>query len=552
MNGRFVFKFVFIFLFLFVQTNAQFINNQRKRIYSDDETGELERKQLKKESEFSEILKKQNYIKNLRLEVVREGSRVDVKLTWLPFESLEKIVVVRNKQPITTEQQFYSSRTLAILPAETASYIDRNVLSGNYYYAVASQPVLKNAKLKLHPNENYTLTPLVIENFPVQVQNIKAEINKIKEITVSWQSVKEKVFYVVYRGRSSFKSADMLTEENIVAVLLHNQDHFVDKDSLEEGDYYYAVTTRNEKGEEDKNLTPNQSYTTKPVTYRQKTEPIVISTPPKVKEAIVVPASPKEQPKPKETKPTNIFMARSKNNQIELSWNLQEAEWGSDFDKKGKVAVYRFYRKPQVFEDLAMGNLVATPFYYEGEIFDKPLQSGNYYYAIFFQSPQGLKPQSFVFEYNLIGPIVYADGLHQSTEEIFAIDNKSKIPITEESEMPQLPKAKEPPLQEVTKKKSSPPPKQQPQEKQAIEKVTKIIEDSYFKNSYQEALLALQPYLVHQNLSVQALAKYYSGLSLYRLGNFSQAANLFKDELVQKAYKDKALFWYKRAKEHKQ
>lgn len=536
MERRFFLKlvFIFLFLFLFMQTEAQFIDNRKKRVYSEYERGQEEKEKLEKENTFAEGLEKQTYIKNLRLETIREKSNTHVKLTWLPFDSLEEIMVLRSLVAITNEKQFYSSKVLAVLPAKTDSYIDKNVLSGSYYYAVVSRPILEKSKIELYANENYTLTPVVIKNFPEQVKKIKAIKNKANEITVSWQPLDEKVFYAIYRSRSPLSSADMLTNNNMIALLSYNQNNFVDKASFEEGDYYYAVATRNNRGEEDKNLIANESYTTNLITSIQK-----IEEPPQEP-----PARVQEKATPAERKSKNIFTAHVKKEQVKLSWKVQNFLWGSDIDlePKEKIAIYRFYKKPQDFEDLVVGNLVATPYYHEGEAVDKPAQSGHYYYAIFFQSPQGLQPQSFDFGYNLIGPTVYsAEASSQDIKPLPTLNNM----LLEKSVVPQSSKTKEtlqkPAPSNITQNKP-------PQE--LLDKVTIIVKNSYFKNSYEEAILKLEPYLDHENLLVQALSKYYSGLSLYRLGKFSQATSFFKDNLVQKAYKEKAIFWYKRSKEY--
>lgn len=619
--------------------------------------------------------------RSINVELLRDPDNTKVKISWIPPNNKDDLILARSFQPISTNEQFLQAGTAAVLPSGTSFYIEEKLPPGKYYYAVATRLQIKRGEVKLYANENYTVFPLnflpkeenSVGNPPPRVSGLQAQLLDNKRVWLRWKNIaNEDVIYVVYRSSKPLASARAVASSEIISLIANNKDFFIDNTLSESGNYYYAVTSRNRSGEENRNLVADESFTTEPIVFGDNSVPIVnqltavVNNTQQVEVHWVEPSFPnrrkrqslqyillrslapinftkedgsqtqvavlekgtssyidkptqsgnyyyavvsqntenqeksllflpdentlklplvfaaaQQEEKGKEDKDKKTskeqavatkdvwkedaprllsFAAYAQETEVSLVWSSKPSALSADAkkitaDNSTLAYVYRFYRKPQRFQDIRMGNLVGKVPYQDGALSDVPEQKGFYYYALFFQTAQGMSPTAFIDKENLIGPIAFTPPPSKTKQDSFSSPTVAPKENFTDTSVPPKKLSDEKPLTPKSQKQTNSPDnsenyKQPSDTANVTQRLDFIIRQTYLHGNYQDALYKLQPYLNSRHLPSQAMAKYYSGLSLFRMGRFGQAAAFFRDSLVRQAYKNKADFWYQRAMEY--
>lgn len=286
-------KYWFIFLGLMFLVSAsnvsgRFIDSENNILKDQrDAVGVPKKYELGAETPLDLDIDKLRVCRGIQLEILRNRDIVNVKVSWIPPNIKDPIILVRSFQPISTNEQFLKSETVSVLKSGTSFFIDENLPAGSYYYALALRSQFKSGEIKLYANENYTVFPLNVaseknsisgrySNAPSQVTSIQARMLNETDAWIHWDKVaNEDVIYVVYRSNHPLDKPSLLNSNNIIALLPSQDNFFTDENLPEFGAYYYAVTTRSKSGAEDKNLVANESYTKEPVLYGSAYTPIV-------------------------------------------------------------------------------------------------------------------------------------------------------------------------------------------------------------------------------------------------------------------------------------
>lgn len=345
---------------------AQFIGPDIITETEDDtKTGDQPEETKPEETDNNDDLLTADIVRGIEAQVI-DRARNHIKITWIPPGINDDFIIARSTVQISNNELLLNADSLAILPAGMPYYIDRAVPVGTYYYSVISRSRIRNDKVKLISNANYTSKPVVIRNTgtviidektPPQVSLIYSQMIKDDTVMISWKGVQiPGISYVVYRSNQQIKTPELVDSANRIAVINNGAEFYTDNNLPEPGTYYYAVTTRSKEGLEDKQLVPDQSYTRHGIEYRDSTVPIA--------------------------KSISINLIKnseaSKEDTVKIEFQAAQNNTGNDLD----YLVYRSEKPISHLKALNDARLLGEYPEKTGTILDKGLKPGKYWYTI--------------------------------------------------------------------------------------------------------------------------------------------------------------------------
>ncbi|HSV95848.1 MAG TPA: hypothetical protein VLM75_02810 [Spirochaetota bacterium] len=205
------------------------------------------------------------------------GVRGAIRISWDADPTAPNdFIVGRSMEIPDTAGKAVAARSIKIVPAAPgSSVIDTNLPPGRYYYVVLAREKVMSHDVEVYPDVNYTVNPVVMERdepistrpvLPDQVALIHAQAINQTHVALSWKGVSgQGITYTVYRGTQPLSTPERLKSADSVATITDGRESYTDRGIQATGNYYYAVTTRDIAGNEDFQLTPDQSYMTKGV-----------------------------------------------------------------------------------------------------------------------------------------------------------------------------------------------------------------------------------------------------------------------------------------------
>ncbi len=509
-------------------------------------------------------------------QAIKDGS---VRLSWRGIEdkTVSYIVYRGTEAPLSNSSLIARSTMLAVITDRAEFYEDKSIPSpGNYYYAVATRSVSGSEDQNLNEAQSYLLNSVHISSREVPItRSIRAYLKRVvpasgekkaaADIAVEWRDVNDSraagFRYQIYRSNAPILNRDNLANLQRTSEVDAGMEYFLDT-VAEPGKYYYAIVSVSPDGVRSEVLRTalNTTESRIEITPELLSAEIETKSIPEVKTDEKIPPVDVKPPETvKEESPAEFFSgfgAFSREKTILLNWKTASALQTA---QGGRIRVYRFTEPPVLLADIVKGTLVAT--YGPDQILheDKPKAEGLYYYAILFETPQGMYPRSMKQGENVIGPIPFTQEKKSAPVETKENDEISveqedkpveKRPAIESQKIikepykPTLVLIEEPDLEE-------PPAEKKPVEKKKEKKasppaINDVIRSTYFEGRFRETLLGLAPYRKDADASVRAKAWMYSGMALYNVGEYDKALNVFSDPLVMQAYPDHSRKWYRK------
>ena len=297
--------------------------------------------------------------RNVKAELM-QGIKGAIKVTWEidPATDEEFIVGRSDEVPYSKERALAAKSIKVVHPAAERFAIDSNLPPGNYFYVVLAKTKVMERDVELYPNVNYSTVPVVIEKeysrapsvkLPEQVTLIHALVVNRTQVLLTWKGVETPgLVYNVYRGPAVLNAPEKIQGAEMVAQLATDKSNYIDKNIRKTGYYYYAVTTRDIKGSEDRLLVPDQSYTANGVFITMQTQSLVSSL------------------------KAEIFAGKS----VKLAWSEAGPE------QRGKYLVYRDTKPITNSEKLALSEYVGSVMMGRAEFIDESPGRGSFYYAV--------------------------------------------------------------------------------------------------------------------------------------------------------------------------
>ncbi|GEM_PF-5372077 len=508
-------------------------------------------------------------------QAIKDGS---VRLSWRGIEdkTVSYVVYRGTEAPLSNSSLIARSTMLTVITDGAEFYEDKSIPSpGNYYYAVATRSVSGAEDQNLKEGQSYLLNPVHISSREVPItRSIRAYLKRVvpasgerkaaADIAVEWRDVNDPMAagfrYHIYRSNSPIVNKENLANLQRIGEVEASMEYFLDTVS-EPGKFFYTIVSVSPDGVRSEELRTalNTTESGVEITPEQLSAGIETKSILEVKtEDKVPPVNVKPPETVKEESPVEFFSgfgAFSRDKTILLNWKTASA---LQTTQGGRIRVYRFTETPVLLADIVKGTLVAT--YGPDQILheDKPEAEGLYYYAILFETPQGVYPRSMKQGENVIGPIPFtpekkpvpvetkeknetsAEQEDKIVEKRPAIESQK---IIKDPYKPTLVLLEEPDLEE-------PPPEKKPVEKRKEEKsppaINDVIRSTYLKGKFRETIFGLAPYRKDADASVRAKAWMYSGMALYNMGEYDKALNIFADPLVMQAYPEHSRKWYRK------
>lgn len=231
-----------------------------------------------------------------------EGGTVTV--SWQNPASIQgySLKVYRDTSVLDAPEKIIDSKMIAKLDPPAASYVDKPVSVGKYFYAVTV--TYNGTEFKsLTPDVSFTsfgvnIAPVVAAVAPVlppppvvpsPIAGLSASVQKNGEISLSWNlSTDTNIRYNIYRANTPMRSSDDITTK------LKSVKGKFSENITEPGSYYYAVTVENIAGENKKILFGTNSLSAavvvapKPIEVVKIPEPVKIQEPVKVQPAVTI------------------------------------------------------------------------------------------------------------------------------------------------------------------------------------------------------------------------------------------------------------------------
>ncbi|MDH5719802.1 MAG: tetratricopeptide repeat protein [Spirochaetia bacterium] len=474
-----------------------------------------------------------------------------VRISWKgTSEPNVQYIVYRDTRPLTVSDRIDSAVRLAVISDGTEFFVDRNIAEhGTYYYAVTARSTEGLEDKNLIANQSYTQTGIVFNVIDTSVAKyIYATKSGENSISIKWKdaetSAANRIQYLLYRAANPISGEGDLQHISPIAQIPQGVQSYVDQ-GLSPGTYYYALVSQDYMGRKSKTFIAAHNATGIPIiipgdTKRQQIKPgYQPITKPARDDTYEPPLMPAHTPAKEEdfASGNNIFAnirAIPRRDMILIAWRLSKNFQTSQ--RSTKIRIYRFDRRPMALRDIIEGTMVGRLPLHESIFEDLPLQKGNYYYALFVETPKGLVPNDFIFGENLIGPASFS----RSSEEIEPSLEGGK----EYNENRQISGRK------PQKPKKEYPQKTKPAEEFSSDEINRTIQESYLKADYEDAIFRLSKFEKSNSHEIRAKALFYLGLSHYQLSKYEKALEYMVHPLVVEAYKDRATFWYKRILEH--
>ena len=325
--------------------------------------------------------------RGVKAETMRD-IRGAIKVTWEidPATDEEFIVGRATEVPYNQERALAALSIKVVPPAAERFAVDSNLPPGNYYYVILAKSKVMERNVELYPNVNYTTVPVVMEKeysmapavkLPEQVTLIHAMVVNRTQVLLTWKAVETPgLAYNIYRSANALNTPEKIQEAERIAELGGQKSNYIDKNIRKTGYYYYAVTTRDIKGNEDRQLVPDQSFTANGVFITLQSQSLVSSL------------------------KAEAFAGKS----VKLTWT----EAGPS--QRGTYLVYRDTKPITNSEKLALSEFLGNVPMGRAEFMDESPGRGSFYYAVLGKLDDGTLDNTMVERQNYtLDPVVIGD-----------------------------------------------------------------------------------------------------------------------------------------------
>ncbi|MBP7901724.1 MAG: tetratricopeptide repeat protein [Spirochaetes bacterium] len=205
---------------------------------------------------------------------IAEGK--NILLTWVPLNfGGVKYTVYRSNELLNTPEKVRAAEKVAELN-DRDRFIDRNAVSGTFFYAVTTDDYSGNEDFSLIPDESFTTKGIkVLDNDDVGiVSSIKANVEERGYVKLSWLNIQNFAgSYEIYRSLQPVLSSDKLDSAEHIASLPSYEKTFYDKRSGA-GSFYYAVLSKDKSGRLTKEFYAEYNCTVEPVIVPVAEDPV--------------------------------------------------------------------------------------------------------------------------------------------------------------------------------------------------------------------------------------------------------------------------------------
>ncbi len=213
--------------------------------------------------------------KAIRVNVLAD--KKSAQIYWEPPKESGEIIIARSNTIIDSPEKLYIADSLGRYKSGDKNgiknYYDYNLKPGSYYYAVALVSDIRKREVKLFPNQNYTVVPVVIEDTdgPTEVgvnpilplyegatpagfvSNLKANLER-NNVRLQWKppenAVSGRTIYTIYRSSFPITSLPLLQKAVKLTEVGHPTVSFLDQGLDKSQTLYYGVSVKDGKGEE--------------------------------------------------------------------------------------------------------------------------------------------------------------------------------------------------------------------------------------------------------------------------------------------------------------
>ncbi len=211
--------------------------------------------------------------------IVTKYSAGTITINFEPVDSEDaRYRIYRSETPIIVESDLDRAKLIAEITAQALPLEDNPGADGMYYYAVT----IMEEFIELIPYLNTMVKPIDFSPIPDPITQLDIELvsqreEKNPEIDLLFQPVEENLSYNLYQSSNKFERI----EGNIpIANISGGEDRFrlaVERSTP----YYFAVTTVNRFGVENKSLRSDENTNSEPfiIEEEKKTEKVVITPP---------------------------------------------------------------------------------------------------------------------------------------------------------------------------------------------------------------------------------------------------------------------------------
>jgi hypothetical protein len=249
---------------------------------------------------------------------------------------------------------------------------------------------------------NYTTVPVVIEretrpinerNMPDKVTLIHAMIVNRTRVLLTWRGVQSPdTIYTIYRDTSPLNTPERIRSARKIGVVDATKESYVDRSIDKTGTFFYAVTTKDRSGNEDLQLTPDQSYTATGLFVALESRNIV----------------------------SGLRVESLAGNSVRLKWHGAEPAIGGSF------LIYRDIQPITDPEKIALAAHIGTVPMSTTEFIDRNLNKGAFYYAVIGKRSNGTVDTALIEDSNYTSrPVVV--GSHYRVTGINAVHRDNRV-----------------------------------------------------------------------------------------------------------------------------
>ncbi|GBF49773.1 hypothetical protein LPTSP4_12920 [Leptospira ryugenii] len=218
------------------------------------------------------------------LRATQLADKRSIILNWDPPKDEGEVIIARSNSMIDTAEKLFIADSLGRYksggPNGAKSFYDYNLKPGTYYYAVALVSDIRKREVKLFANQNYTITPIVIEETETNpsisntpdfdplplpsgfIRDIQA-ISENNFIRISWnppaRATAGRTIYTIYRSNSPLTTLPLMQKATKLAEVGHPTNSFLDQSLEKSQTVYYGVSVKEGKGEETLPLVDKES-----------------------------------------------------------------------------------------------------------------------------------------------------------------------------------------------------------------------------------------------------------------------------------------------------
>lgn len=465
--------------------------------------GEIEDRTLVENSNYTSFGISYN---NVNLEItryikaIRKGNN-SVSIEWEDAQDLRaayRYQIYRSQRPVLKKEHLAGAKRIATVDPEVEYYVDENLSTGRYYYAIVSVNTDNLISSRFIDGKNTQVAPVVIsENGMIsEEKGFVYFLSKVNEsgVQLTWslsnttdiEGAKEMQLYRFQKLPSGIRD---LTSGELIARL--SMDEVSYTDSPESGVYYYAIFVSTSKG-----LYPggfkkdiNQIG---PVTVRKRGGTTI--------------------PDDGQKEDDNSRKKEDSSNKKE------DGSWEGTIKNRDVEEIEEPYL---LYSDKNKKNNSGTEKTQKQNDGNKTNQSSNDFSS-------GINNQKTEMPDYKIKPTAKDDQSQKNGSDKVS-DEKHDAEKNKNN------------LKENTggRKKDS-------IDREQSEKVNKIIRLTYMKRDYNRAVKYLSRYHVISNSAVRSKAVFYLGLSYYHLNEYQKAVKCFVHPDVKKYYGSRSNFWYKK------